>query len=111
MKTGPQIVLLCELSAFLEPTDDLAVFGQIANGISEIRIRFDRKDLAVDPKASDLVFGAESEGGKQCIGVRQAEAAQFRYGIRSSQLADGCGRRRDELDRLISKRATEAEAW
>ena len=53
---------------------------------------------------------AELEGGKKGVGVLQAETAQLRQGIGPFHLADGSGRRRDELDRLVPKQAAEAEA-
>jgi hypothetical protein len=104
-------VRLGKLSTLFEPTNDFVAFGQITNGIPAVRMRLDRKNLAVDPKAADAIVSAELEGGQQCVSVRQTEAAQLHHSVRSFHLADGSSRRRDKFDRLIPKYAAEAQAW
>jgi hypothetical protein len=103
-------VLLGERAALLEPANDVIPFGQMIDLVSACRMRLDRENLAVHPKAANAVVGAELEGGKKGVGVFKAETAQLCQGVGPLHLADGGGRRRDELDRLVPKQAAEAEA-
>jgi hypothetical protein len=105
VEAGSQFVLANELSALLKATNDFIAFRQIIDLVSTGRMRFDRKNLAVDAKTADAVISAEPEGNEQSVCIFHAETAQFRQGVRSLHLADGGGRRRDELDRLVPKQA------
>ena len=72
-------------------------------------MRLDRENLAVDPKAADVVVGAKLKGSEQCVGILQAQTAQFLQSISPLHLANGGGRGRDELDGLVPKHAAEAK--
>ena len=50
-----------KLPALSEPSNDFISFGQINDRISAFRVRLDRKDLAVDTKAADVVGRTKTE--------------------------------------------------
>ena len=65
MKASSQVVLADELPARLESASNLVAFGQIIDLVSAGRMRLDRENLTVHPKATDAVVGAELEGRKK----------------------------------------------
>jgi hypothetical protein len=110
VKTGSKLVRLDEFAAFLEPTYDFISVGQIIDPISAHGMRLDGKNLAVHPEAADAVVSTELESSEQGVGILHAETAQLRQSVGTPHFADGCRRRRDELDRLVPKLAAEAKA-
>ena len=91
VKAGSQLVLANELSALLKATNDFITFRQIIDLVSTGRMRFDRKNLAVDAKAANAVVGTELKGR--------------RAGRRHSPGRDGSispGRRLASSDRWLS---------
>ena len=103
-------MLLHELAALFEAVNDLVAIGQIAHGVSAGWMRLDRKNLAVHPEAANAVVGTKLKSGEQGVGICQTETAEFCQGVGSLHLADGCRRRRNELDGLVPKQTAEAEA-
>src|ERR1700682_1774143 len=110
MKASSQLVFADKLTTLLEPASDLIAFRQIIDLIAACGMRLDRENLAVHPEGTDAVVGAELEGSEQGVCVLHAEKAQLCQGVGPFHLADGSSRRREELDRLISKQTTETEA-
>jgi hypothetical protein len=54
--------------------------------------------------------GTIPKRGEQSIGIRHAKAGELCQGVGPLHLADGCRRRRDELDGQVTKHAAEARS-
>ena len=99
-----------ELSTFLEVANDFVAIGQVTDLITTSRMCLDRKNLAIDPETANAIVGTELKSRQQGIGILPAKPTQLPQGVLSFHLADGGRGRGDELDRLVTKHAAEAEA-
>ena len=88
---------------------DGSPLGNVVNGIAKLRVRLERQDLGIDAKTADAMAGTEFQCGHQGVGIGQAQAAQFRQGVRAVQARDRCRGRGDKPDRLFPKDTTKAE--
>ena len=99
-----------ELAALFEAANDFVAIGQFFDLIATNRMRLDRQNLAIDPEATNIIFGAKMECSEQSISILDAKPAQLRQGVSSFHLADGCCGRGNELDRLVTKHAAKAKS-
>jgi len=69
MKAGAQIVSVAVSLAFFECIYNFRRLGQVLYLICKLRMRFERQNLAVDPKATNTVKPAKFEGLEQRLRV------------------------------------------
>ena len=100
-----------ELTARSELTNDFGTFGEIIYVVPELLMGFERKNLTVDPKATDPVLSTELQRGQQGLSVGSTKAVQLRQQFDSRHSTSGRCCRIDELDRLVAKGAAESEAY
>jgi hypothetical protein len=99
-----------KLTACSELTNDFGTFGEIIHVIPKLPMGLERKNLAVDPKATDPVLSTELQRGQQGLSVGSTKAAQLRKQFDSRHPTGGRCRCVDKLDRLVLKGAAEPEA-
>src|SRR4051794_28075908 len=98
MKAGSQVELSCKCPALPELAGDLVIVRKLLDLVAVLRMRLEGQNLAVDPKATDLVLGTETKGGQKRLGVRQAKPSQFREAVRPIHPPNSRGGRVLELD-------------
>jgi pheromone shutdown protein TraB len=69
VKGGSQTVLAGKLTAPLKVGDNLLAAGQVSDLVSELWVRFNRKDLAIEAETPDVVAVAIVQGRQECSGV------------------------------------------
>ena len=99
-----------ELAACSELTNDFGTVGEIIHAVPELLMGFERKNLTVDPKATDPVLSTESQRSQQGLSVGPTKTAQLRQQFDSRHSTSGRCCRIDELDQLVAKGAAESEA-